>query len=195
MGMFDSLQCNYPLPLPLEVIDYIPDIYSQELQTKDLDCLMDLYILDENGKIQKEERTYKWVDDDNSFLKGYFETTSKTITDTGYHGIINFYMYERVYDENDKNKGKDISIDFIGKFSDGNLMFIEILDYSVEDASERIYELKELLARNNIKRNLWYNKYFLNTRPIRFIRNKIVKSLYFLHNLTGKLHSLAIRYI
>ena len=49
MGMFDSIQCNYPLPLPLEVIDIMPDLYDQEFQTKDLENLLDHYDLNHDG--------------------------------------------------------------------------------------------------------------------------------------------------
>ena len=193
--MFDSIQCNHPLPLPLDIIDLLPDIYEQELQTKDLDCSMDLYILDENGALKKEDRVYKWVDDDSSFLKGYLETVDRKIRDTNFHGIVNFYVYERVYNDDDNTKGKDVSIDFLSKFTDGKLDFVEVLEYSIEDASERILRLKDLHEEHERIRNLWINKYFKNTKPVRYIRNKVVKGLYKLHNFTGKLHTLAIRYI
>ena len=49
--MFDSIQCNLALPLPLEVIDIMPDIYDHEFQTKDMECLMDLYMLDDQGRL------------------------------------------------------------------------------------------------------------------------------------------------
>ena len=51
MGMFDSVQCNYPLPLPLDVVDLYPDLYEKEFQTKDLENLLDHYILNEDGEL------------------------------------------------------------------------------------------------------------------------------------------------
>lgn len=58
MGMFDSVQCNYPLPLPLEVVDIYPDIYNQEFQTKDLENLLDNYILNEDGELLWIKKEY-----------------------------------------------------------------------------------------------------------------------------------------
>lgn len=49
--MFDSIRCSYPLPLPLEVVDDLPDIYEVEFQTKDLDNLLNEYYLNENGEL------------------------------------------------------------------------------------------------------------------------------------------------
>lgn len=193
--MFDSIQCNCPLPLPLEIIDLIPDIYEQEIQTKDLDCLMDLYILNEDGKLLREAKKYEWRDDDSYFLKGYLETVERKIVDTNYHGYINFYIYERIYTNESKDEGLDVSIDFIGKFNNGILEKIEILDFSIDDATENIKKIKDLHKIYELKRNKWYNKYFFFTKPISLIRRKIVSLFYKLHFFTGKLHSWAIRYI
>lgn len=195
MGMFDNIECNYPLPLPLEVIDLLPDIYEQELQTKDLDCFMELYIINEEGSLLKEERKLQWKDDDDSFLKGYFETIEKNIKNSNYHGVVNFYLYERIYEDKNQTKGKDVSVDFLGKFTDGKLDFVELLDYSIEDATERINQIREIHKEHDIKRNKWYNKYIFYTKPVSYIRRLIRNFFYKLHNLTGKLHTLAIRYI
>jgi len=195
MGMFDSIQCNVALPLPLEVIDLMPDIYDQEFQTKDMECLMDLYILDAQGRLLKEEKTFHWVDDDSCFLKGYFDTTSEKIVDSNFHGVINFYMYETVYEDSNRNSGKDVSIDFLGKFTNGVLDFVEVQSFEIIDATERIKSIKEI-HENHVKvRNLWYNKYFFDTKMVRFFRKKIIKAIYKVHACTGKLHTLAIRYI
>ena len=195
MGMFDSIQCNHPLPLPLEIIDLIPDIYEQEIQTKDLDCSMTIYILEEDGKLLREDRKYEWKDDDSYFLKGYFETVETKIEDSRFHGIVNFYLYERLYTDETRNSGLDVSIDFLGKFNNGVLESIDVLEYNIEDASESIKQIKEVHEKWEIKRNKWYNKYFFYTKPIAFIRKKIVRFFYNLHTFTGKLHTLAIRYI
>lgn len=195
MGMFDSIQINYPLPLPLEVIDLIPDIYEQEIQTKDLDCAMDLYILDEEGKLLREVRKYEWKDDDSYFLKGYFETVDKKIEDSNFHGVVNFYLYERLYTDDTKDSGLDIGIDFLAKFNNGILENVEVLEYHIDDATDSIKQIKDLHLKHEIKRNKWYNKYFFYTEPVYYIRKKIRNFFYILHNFTGKLHTLAIRYI
>jgi len=195
MGMFDNIQCNYPLPLPLEIVDLLPDIYEEEIQTKCLDSLMDLYILEENGILYKDDKKYEWKDDDSHYLKGYLEVIERKIIDTQYHGIINFYIYERIIDVEDKNKGIDISIDYTAKFTGGKLEFIELKNYSIEDASEHIKRTNEFFKNLEVHNNKWFNKYILRTKPANYIRKKIYRLLYSLHNLTGKLHTLAIKYL
>jgi hypothetical protein len=81
MGMFDSIECNYPLPLPLEVVDVMPDPYDQEFQTKDLENLLDLYYLNEDGVLYWRKRKYEWKDDDNAFLLENIEVLSYEIRD------------------------------------------------------------------------------------------------------------------
>lgn len=195
MGMFDSIQCNCTLPLPLEVIDVMPDIYDQEFQTKDMECLMDLYILDAQGRLQKEERISHWVDDDSYFLKGYFDSTCEKTLDTNFHGVINFYIYARVYDDKDEKSGKDVSIDFMSKFTNGVLDYVEVQSFEILDATDTINSIKEMHENWEKIRNLWHNKYFFDTKLIRFFRKKIIKAVYKLHTCTGKLHTLAIRHI
>jgi hypothetical protein len=195
MGMFDNIECNHPIPLPLEVIDIVPDIYEQEIQTKCLDCLMDLYILDEDGVLHKDDKKYEWRDDDSHFLKGYLEVVERKIIETHFHGIINFYIYDRILDSEDKNKGIDISLDYIAKFTSGKLDFIELKNYTIEDASEHIKRTNEFFKNLEVYNNKWFNKYFLRTKPVSFIRKKVHRFFYNLHNLTGKLHTFAIKYL
>lgn len=54
MGMFDYLDINYDLPLPenatSEHIVFIKNtIAADNFQTKDLDCMLDVYYLDKDG--------------------------------------------------------------------------------------------------------------------------------------------------
>lgn len=195
MGMFDSIECNYPLPLPLEVIDVLPDIYETEFQTKDLENALELYFLNEDGTLSERRRQYKWKDDDSAFFKGYMDVVSEEIAPSDFHGILNFYCYETIYTSEDMLAGIDVSIDYIAKFTNGKIENIEILSFEVRDAGDRLIRLKETLDGFDNERKKWYNKYLFNTKLIRFFRSKIIRYLYNIHTFTGKLHSWAIRYI
>ncbi len=48
MGMYDSIECKCWLPMPDEPKGYTG---SHGFQTKDFDCALDIYIIDENGKM------------------------------------------------------------------------------------------------------------------------------------------------
>lgn len=194
--MFDSIECDYPLPLPLEVVDIMPDPYSQEFQTKDLENLMDTYILNEEGELLWIKKEYKWKDDDDSFLKGYMEVTKQEIVPANFHGILNFYCYETVYDEKTSNNVKDVSIDYLAKFTNGKIENIEILSYEINDATARLIDLKNTLKKYEKRRNRWYNKYIFHTKYWKFIKNKIILApIKSISKFFDKIYWLGVRYL
>jgi hypothetical protein len=196
MGMFDSIQCNHPLPLPLEVVDIMPDLYDQEFQTKDLENLLDLYYLNEDGTLNWRKRKYEWKDDDSAFLKGYMEVIEEEIVPIDFHGILNFYCYETVHEDESSDKAKDISIDYIAKFTNGKIENIEILTYEVRDATVRIIELKNTMQKHEKLRKRWYNKYIFYTKYWRFIKNKIILApINFLRKSLDKIYWLGVKYL
>lgn len=196
MGMFDSIQCNYPLPLPLEVLDYLPDIYEQEFQTKDLENLLDNYILTEDGELLEIKKKYKWKDDENSFLKGYMEVIKEEIVPTNFHGMVNFYCYETVYEDSSLTKSKDISIDYLAKFTNGKLSNIELLTYEIVDSTNRILNLKNMMEEHARTQKRWYNKYIFNTKYWKFFKwHVIIAPINFIKKICDKLYWVAVRYL
>ena len=196
MGMFDSIECNYPLPLPLEVIDILPDIYNQEFQTKDLENLLDLYYLNEDGVLYWRKRKYEWKDDDDAFLKGYMDVVKEEVVPTDFHGVLNFYCYETVEEDLKNNKAKDITIDYLAKFTNGKLENIEVLSYEVRDATVRIIDLKNTMKKHEERRKRWYNKYIFYTKGWKFIKNKIILApINLLRKFLDKIYWLGVRYL
>ncbi len=196
MGMFDSIQCNYPLPLPLEVIDILPDIYNQEFQTKDLENLLDLYYLNEDGVLSWHKKKYAWKDDDSAFLKGYMDVVEEEIVPTDFHGVLNFYCYETIEEDIENNKAKDVTIDYLAKFTNGKLENIEILSYEIIDATVRIIDLKNTMKKHEERRKRWYNKYILHTKYWRFLKWKIVIApINLIKKVCDKLYWAAVRYL
>lgn len=204
MGMFDSIKCNYPLPLPLEVVDILPDIYEAEFQTKDLENLMELYILNEDGSLSYRKREYKWKDDDSCFFKGYMEVVREEIVPENFHGVLNFNCYEtirdsQIYIENgnpeDAVHGTDVSIDYLAKFTNGKLTNIEILDYEILDATDRLTKIRKLHKEHDKRRNLWYNKYFFYTKFWKLVKTKIILPPFkLLKDFFDKLYWLVVKY-
>lgn len=195
MGMFDNITCDYPLPLPLEVIDVLPDIYDGvEFQTKSFDCYLGSFIINENGILLEDRKEYEWKDDDSYFLKGYMEAISSKIEETKFHGIVDFYCYERILDNNDKSKGIDVSVDYNCKFSDGKIESIDLIDFSISDASEDIRKLENFFEKVKIENNKWYRKFFSNTKLFKSLKSLIIKLLYKLENLINKIRFFIIKY-
>lgn len=196
MGMFDNIECNYPLPLSKELIELEDfNIYEVEFQTKSFENLMELYIITEEGELFRKKIDYKWVDDDNYFLKGYMKATREELIKEDFHGIVEFYCYEHFTKEVDnKTREISISVDYAAKFIDGKLVSIDLVNQSIEDTTEHYEKMQSLFKEMEIQRNKWYNKYFLNTKQFReFKRYFIYKPLQGLHNLTGKLLTLSYK--
>lgn len=129
MGLFDTIISQYPIP---EVIieGKIVSFESCDFQTKDMNNMMDSYLLNIDGRL-----VYKEVD----WLTK--EVVSEEYKDTYFHGILNFYT---TYSSPAKNQ---YMIDFFAKFTDGNIVSItphvESLPKSViiEDIDELIEKL------------------------------------------------------
>lgn len=196
MGMFDNIECNYPLPLSKELIELEDfNIYGVEFQTKSFENLMELYIITEEGELFRKKVEYKWVDDEDAFLKGFMEATKEELVKEDFHGIVDFYCYENFRKEvNGKVKETSVSVDYRAKFIDGKLVSIDLVDQSIEDTTEYYCKMQTLFKEMEVRRNLWYNKYLLHTKTFRdFKRTFIYKPLKTLHDLTGKLLTLSYK--
>lgn len=164
MGMFDSIKYEYKLPLPTN--DKIKalgiDVEDILFQTKDLDNCLSLYFINTDGRLIYKNVKYKWIDDDNAFLKGYMDEESHTMEDINYHGDISFYAYETI----DRDDGKQItvSIDYKARFTNGNVTDIVLENYKITDTTERKLEQEKMFEELKNERNKWYNKYFFCTK-------------------------------
>lgn len=96
MGMFDYVKCEVPLP----------DGYDgANLQTKDFeDPYLETYIIRSDGRLI--HRRPKYDVDPTGVIHGE--------VDKNFHGILNFYAYE-----------KDVWREYNAKFTDGQLVGIE----------------------------------------------------------------------
>jgi len=95
MGMFDEIFCEAPLPGPIKP-------KTKSFQSKDLECLLDLYTITKDGRLLKDQHLCE------------------------YHGMLNFYTYEREGDYR-------YWFEYEAKFTDGILQHIELLKITIND--------------------------------------------------------------
>ena len=110
MGMFDEIRVEHILPGETQITD---DWY----QTKSLDNVMARYVISAKGELYEDKWDYKWVDDDNHFLKGYLQKIEGSYRReylTNYHGDVIFYT-SRPLNEN------RVWRDYHARFTDGKL--------------------------------------------------------------------------
>lgn len=116
MGMFDDVQCDYPLP---------DGWHGKGMQSKDFECEMTLYRITAEGRLTRQDSDWEDVpkaerpypdaaEDDWKRNIGARRRINIRWPDTNYHGIFNFYGGGFQNDWHEYN----------AKFTDGQLVEI-----------------------------------------------------------------------
>jgi hypothetical protein len=109
MGMFDSVFIEYDLPeiiLEDQKVSFFP---GHEFQTKDMHCMMDSYLISNEGELlYKEGNWFGKHDHEGSVYK-----------DTEFHGILHFYTGIVL------DNGNRYFIDYFAKFTDGIIVNVK----------------------------------------------------------------------
>jgi hypothetical protein len=136
--MFDFIQCEYPLPLGDHVkeLKCVPDWEEFEFQTKDLESILNNYVISEDGQLYMEEvefelsiETHKWHPFSKKEVKG--------IERLDFTGEINIYGIHL-------DEEYDFWIELKALFWKGDLKELELERWTKEDNTERIAFKKEL---------------------------------------------------
>ena len=191
MGMFDTVICKYPLPMPSDPKGYSG---SEDFQTKHLDCGLDTYEIAANGQLSVHKREGKYIEGDKE-AKGLFEKIGRyEITKTWVEPVydtLTMEMYD--YEQSDKSE-YDYFIQYEVVFIDGIVDEIKLIVFEATDNAERKKKDKEF----DKKLKEWYEftktrkyKYFVNpyNKSIKFIFRKISKILSFLSSKVWTLES------
>lgn len=191
MGMFDTVICKYPLPMPSDPKGYSG---SEDFQTKHLDCGLDTYEIAANGQLSVHKREGKYIEADKE-AKGLFDKIGRyEITKTWVEPVydtLTMEMYD--YEQSDKSE-YDYFIQYEVVFIDGIVDEIKLIVFEATDNAERKKKDKEF----DKKLKEWYEftktrkyKYFVNpyNKSIKFIFRKISKILSFLSSKVWTLES------
>ena len=191
MGMFDTVICKYPLPMPSDPKGYSG---SEDFQTKHLDCGLDTYEIAANGQLSVHKREGKLIEP-NKEAKGLFDKIGRyEITKTWVEPVydtLTMEMYD--YEQSDKSE-YDYFIQYEVVFIDGIVDEIKLIVFEATDNAERKKKDKEF----DKKLKEWYEftktrkyKYFVNpyNKSIKFIFRKISKILSFLSSKVWTLES------
>ncbi len=165
--MFDNLKCEKALPLTPELEGKQVNWKEEVFQTKDLDNLLDLYEIKENGKLLHLKKEYEWKEDKTSRLGGYMESTSERWEEVPFHGVISFYTSycddisyahdlvprkkEMTWEEIFQIKGNDYWIEFLAIFDNGVCREIKLEKVEKTPISARVAAQKEWELRREMK--------------------------------------------
>ena len=134
MGMYDSIECKYPLPMPEDPKGYTG---SYGFQTKDFENSLDIYIIDKDGQLSIERRETEWVGGDpngKSFLEksGYLKTKKTWLETVNRTCTIQFYDYL-----SSNKTDYDYWIVYNAVFIEGKITDVKLTTFEARPNSER----------------------------------------------------------
>lgn len=189
--MYDSIDCKYKLPMPDDPKGYTG---SHGFQTKDFDCSLDIYIIDENGQLFIERRETEWVEGDpkaKSLLQkfGYAKTIKTWVEPVNKTCTVQFYDY---VDSN--NTDYDYWIVYNAVFTEGKITDINLIIFEARPNSERKkkdIEFHEKMQEWDEFRKTRRYKYLFNpyNKILKFVCDKVYKALCFLSSRVWRVHN------
>ena len=171
--MFDTISVSGDLPFSQEMIDLGIDKNNLSFQTKDLDCTMSHYII-QNGELFEEKyKTEKWIEGNKNAKSiidkiGHMQREDPYFEKVNFHGEI--YFYELLMNVQDK---WDCWVEFKAVFTDGKLQKMEAFKFEKTDNAERKARDEQFIENMRKEQNRWINKYFFYTKPYNFFHYKI----------------------
>ena len=189
MGMYNSVDCHYPLPMPEDPKGYTG---SHGFQTKDFECALDVYIIDKDGQLLIERRDTEWIEGDpngEGFLSkiGHLKTIKTWLEPLTNTCTIQFYDFI------DSNKTDyDYFITYEAVFINGKMSSVKIINFEANENAKRKIRDAEFAKKNKENyqfRQTWKYKYFVKpyNRSVSFIFFKTIKGLSFLSTTLYKI--------
>jgi hypothetical protein len=195
MGMFDNITVKLELPLTEELKALDIDWKEEVFQTKDLDNLLDLYEITEEGKLKHLAQEREWKKDDSSFLGGHLDVVSEKWEELPYHGVVRFYTshcdspkYNDEFYSGEKKPpmswqeifdtpGFDWWIEFLAIFDNGAIKEIRIEKIDKTPISARLAANKEWELRREMRDKELVNRIVKRLKKIPGY-NSIIRCLY-----------------
>jgi len=169
MSMFDTIICQYKLPLPEEAGQLVspPDWSNVQFQTKSFDCTLDTYSIEEDGQIYKDVVVRELVKSKAGVLD--IDERQEGIEKVEATLELRFYT---IHMEDDF----DYWVEFKALFWKGDLKEIELVEWNRRDNEERVKVLENVNAHIDKqfkeKKKWWYGsreKYFILVRLVMFL--------------------------
>jgi hypothetical protein len=191
MGMYNSVDCQYPLPMPDDPKGYTG---SYGFQTKNFECALDIYIIDKDGQLLLERRETEWIEGNpkgKNFLEkaGYAKTVKTWLEPLNDTCTVQFYDYI-----NSNNTDYDYWIVYDAVFIQGKVKDIKLTTFEATPNSERkkkdIEFHKKMRAWDEFRKTRRY-KYLLNpyNKCLKFVCDKVYNFFYFAANRVRRVYN------
>jgi hypothetical protein len=167
MGMFDTIKCEYELPLPdlneEEQQDFKDVVWDEiDFQSTSFNSGMDVYEITSDGQIYMRKLSREILEDESSPMGVVFNTVEEGIEKVDYSGEIEFYHLHT----GDK---KDYWLEFKVLFWKGELKEIELLEFKGESNKERKKtqeHFEKEIKKAELKRKRWWFPFYKIYRAI-----------------------------
>jgi hypothetical protein len=120
MGMFDYVDCKYPLP-------DAPPVQGDRFQTKDFEDRLLLYIITEDGRLLVE--TFDYYDvverDKDPLGFGGLQRAGERTEEVPFHGDFNFYTLAGNPSKPEDYDHPDFWYEYCARFTEGRLTWIK----------------------------------------------------------------------
>ena len=176
--MYDSIICEYPLPMPDDPKGYTG---SDDFQTKDFDQSLTTYTIDENGQLFIHRFEGEWEPgnkDSDSFIGklGYFKTTKTWQEQLNTTTTIVFYDY--IHSE---NTDYDYLIEYEAVFVVGKMTSVKLTEFTATHNAERKKKDEEYEIR------LQEHRKFAKTRRYKYFVRPYNQIISFIFRQLGKI--------
>lgn len=161
MGMYDTIICKYNLPMPENPKGYTG---TTTFQTKDFECGLQEYTIQEDGSLWIEERETEYVPG-NPNAKNFWEKMGRIETIESWLEPLKITQTIEMYDyQHVKDGDYDYEIEYQITFVDGVVTNIKLIKFEVTDNKQRKQRdqehFKQVRKRMEFEKKFYY-KYFL----------------------------------
>ena len=186
MGMFDSIEVSDALPTNAEMDELGLNKRDWTLQTKDWDCALDVFVLQDGVLHEKRYRVEQWVEGDPKG-KSLMDRIGHLHRDGMYLQTLPITDTIRAYDFRQNVGQWDCWCEWRMQFKDGVLTHIELIKFEKTDNTERKERETELFEQIKINSAKWYNRYIFHTRAYCWFSGR---ARWFLYRLADKIQGL-----
>jgi hypothetical protein len=178
MGMFDTIEVSDSLPTNAEMDDLGLNKRDWSLQTKDFDCCLDVYVLQDGQLYLKKYKVEEWVEGDPK-ADSLFDRLGHLHRDQMYLDPVKSTCEVNMYDYRQNVQEKwDCWCEWKATFIDGRLSHVELFKFEKTDNAERKAREEELWNRMRAEDLEWYNRYIFRTVPYRWFAGRIRNALF-----------------
>lgn len=192
MGMFDTIEWKDSLPISEEMQKHgLDNSVKWIFQTKDFECVMDHYIVENGELFLQMHRNKRWVEGDPK-AKSFMDRLGYITSDGAYLEKYGTTETIRIYDfKQSDNAAYDYWIEFKVVFLQGKVFEVVLEKFEARDNAERKEMWQRHMEASARARKIWYNRFIFHTHLYRAFAMKINKFLHttadFLYRISYKL--------